>query len=97
MTVVVVSDDLAFLTAFAELSLEHRLLVWSTRLLVLTRLSLQQVRRLLSSYWTFSMMNTMILNQQQVSSGSRYIFFFEVLILKFNIVCVCHEMWKYIT
>ncbi|XP_069169895.1 uncharacterized protein [Procambarus clarkii] len=40
VTVVVVSDDLAFLAAFAQWSLKGRLLVWSTRLLVLTDVSL---------------------------------------------------------
>nr|XP_045620069.1 probable glutamate receptor [Procambarus clarkii] len=52
VTVVVVSDDLAFLTAFAQLSLKGRLLVWSTRLLVVTRLPLhhlQVLHTLLSS------------------------------------------------
>ncbi|XP_063614361.1 uncharacterized protein LOC134787514 [Penaeus indicus] len=59
--VVVLSDDPAFLASFAESSLRGRLLVWATRLLVVTRLSLQELRRLLSSSWTFSMMNTMML------------------------------------
>ncbi|XP_069188814.1 probable glutamate receptor [Procambarus clarkii] len=52
VTVVVVSDDLAFLAAFAQWSLKGRLLVWSTRLLVVTRLplpELQDLHRLLSS------------------------------------------------
>ncbi|XP_063884802.1 ionotropic receptor 93a-like [Scylla paramamosain] len=72
VTVVVVSEDLEFLAAFAKSSLQHRLLVWTTRLLVVTRLTLQQVHRLLSSHWTFSMMNAMVLNQQQESSGNRF-------------------------
>ncbi|XP_069188795.1 uncharacterized protein [Procambarus clarkii] len=61
VTVVVVSDDLAFLAAFAEWSLKGRLLVWATRLLAVTRLALPEVQDLLCSHWTFSMMNTMLL------------------------------------
>lgn len=72
-TVVVASQDAAFLTAFAEVSLARRLLVWPSRLLVFTRLSLQEVHRLLSSHWTFSMMNAALLNKQQDHAGTRYI------------------------
>ncbi|XP_069190852.1 uncharacterized protein [Procambarus clarkii] len=43
VTVVVVSDDLTFLATFAQWSLKGRLLVWSTRLLVLTRLPLHHL------------------------------------------------------
>ncbi|XP_037782033.1 glutamate receptor ionotropic, delta-1-like [Penaeus monodon] len=66
--VVVLSDDPAFLASFAESSLRGRLLVWATRLLVVTRLPLQELRRLLSSSWSFSMMNAMAL----LMDGSRY-------------------------
>nr|XP_045603409.1 uncharacterized protein LOC123761426 [Procambarus clarkii] len=44
VTVVVVSDDLAFLAAFAQWSLNEHLLVWSTRLLVVTGRPLQQLQ-----------------------------------------------------
>lgn len=57
--VVVLSDDPAFLAAFAEVSDHGRLMVWETRLLVVTRLAIPHVRALLQDYWTFSMMNTM--------------------------------------
>ncbi|XP_069982141.1 ionotropic receptor 21a-like [Penaeus vannamei] len=60
--VVVLSDDPAFLASFAESSLRGRLLVWATRLLVVTRLPLQELRRLLASSWTFNMMNAMMLS-----------------------------------
>ncbi|XP_063886466.1 uncharacterized protein LOC135114498 [Scylla paramamosain] len=63
-TIVVVSRELAFLTAFAEWSLRGRLLVWATKLVVLTRLPLPQLHALLSAYWTFSMMNTVFLNME---------------------------------
>nr|XP_053655864.1 uncharacterized protein LOC128704756 [Cherax quadricarinatus] len=59
---VVVSQDPVFLATFAEISLKKRLLVWDTKLLVLTRLSLTQLHTLISSYWTFTMMNTVFLN-----------------------------------
>ncbi|ROT70074.1 olfactory ionotropic receptor IR4 [Penaeus vannamei] len=44
VSVVVLSDDPAFLASFAESSLRGRLLVWATRLLVVTRLPLQELR-----------------------------------------------------
>ncbi|XP_053655872.1 ionotropic receptor 93a-like [Cherax quadricarinatus] len=59
---VVVSQDPVFLATFAEISLKKRLLVWDTKLLVLTCLSLTQLHTLISSYWTFTMMNTVFLN-----------------------------------
>ncbi|XP_071517573.1 ionotropic receptor 93a-like isoform X2 [Panulirus ornatus] len=61
VSVVVVSDDLAFLASFGEWSLRGRLLVWETRALAVTRLTLQEVHALVTTHWTFAMMNTMIL------------------------------------
>ncbi|XP_050733479.1 uncharacterized protein LOC127007033 isoform X3 [Eriocheir sinensis] len=61
VTVVVVSDDPAFLAAFAEAADSGRLMVWETRLLVVTRLAKTQLSWLMQDYWTFSMMNTMFL------------------------------------
>ncbi|XP_042242544.1 probable glutamate receptor [Homarus americanus] len=58
VTVVVVSDDPAFLAAFAEWSLKGRLLVWSTRLLVVTRLPLPELHHL---HKLLSMTNSMLL------------------------------------
>ncbi|XP_071533857.1 ionotropic receptor 21a-like [Panulirus ornatus] len=69
--VVVVSDDPAFLATFAQFSLKGRLLGSSTRLLVVTRLPLIQLEDLLSSYWTFSMMNAMFLNMNDATACSR--------------------------
>ncbi|XP_042872735.1 uncharacterized protein LOC122253582 [Penaeus japonicus] len=71
VNVVVLSDDPAFLASFAESSLRGRLLVWATRLLVVTRLPLQELRRLLSSHWTFSMMNAMVINLEGASADLR--------------------------
>ncbi|ROT79299.1 Variant Ionotropic Glutamate Receptor [Penaeus vannamei] len=72
VNVVVLSDDPAFLASFAESSLRGRLLVWATRLLVVTRLPLQELRRLLASSWTFSMMNAMVINLEERSGQFRY-------------------------
>ncbi|KAG7162425.1 putative olfactory ionotropic receptor IR4-like 12 [Homarus americanus] len=58
VTMVVVSDDPAFLAAFAEWSLKGRLLVWSTRLLAVTRLSLPELHHL---HKLLSMTNSMLL------------------------------------
>ncbi|KAK4325372.1 hypothetical protein Pmani_004051 [Petrolisthes manimaculis] len=67
--VVVVSDDRTFLASFAEWSLKGRLLVWSTRLLVVTRLPREDLVLILSSFWTFSMTNAMMLNAEQSSNS----------------------------
>ncbi|XP_069939229.1 probable glutamate receptor [Cherax quadricarinatus] len=56
-TIVVISDDPAFLSAFFKWSLKVRLLVWWTRLLVVTRLSLPHLQL---HYTTFSKMNAML-------------------------------------
>ncbi|XP_069169876.1 uncharacterized protein [Procambarus clarkii] len=68
VTVVVVSDDLAFLTAFAQLSLKGRLLVWSTRLLVVTRLPLHH---LLVLRELLSVTNSMLLVVENDSKSQR--------------------------
>ncbi|KAG7163537.1 hypothetical protein Hamer_G002732 [Homarus americanus] len=60
--VVVVSHDPVFLATFAEWSLKGRLLVWATKLMVVTSLPLPKLHSLLSSHWTFSMMNTILFN-----------------------------------
>ena len=43
LMVVVVSDDPAFLAAFAHMSLKRHAVRWSTKILVLTRLSLSHL------------------------------------------------------
>ncbi|KAG7175830.1 Ionotropic receptor 93a-like 19 [Homarus americanus] len=69
VTVVVVSDDPAFLASFAQKSRSGRLLVWESRLMLVTRLlSLPQVNTLLQRHWTFSMMNTMLINLNKDSA-----------------------------
>ncbi|KAK8387950.1 hypothetical protein O3P69_020094 [Scylla paramamosain] len=63
----VVSNDPSFLTAFAEASDNGRLLVWETRLLVITRLDMSIVQALLQGLWIFSMMRTMFLKLRNTS------------------------------
>ncbi|KAK3869409.1 hypothetical protein Pcinc_025275, partial [Petrolisthes cinctipes] len=72
VTVVVVSDQFSFLTSFATAADDLRLLVWSTRLLVVSRLPLLQLHHLLSSYWAFSMMNTAFLAQRDLTTHTRW-------------------------
>lgn len=62
VNVVILSEDFTFLTTFAESSLQGRLLEWATRLMVVTRLPLQELHQLLKNYWTFSMMNTIVIH-----------------------------------
>ncbi|XP_071523927.1 uncharacterized protein [Panulirus ornatus] len=58
VTVVVVSDDPAFLAAFVDLSYKSGLLVWPTRLLAVTHLPLPELQHLQRP---FSMTNAMLL------------------------------------
>ncbi|XP_063889396.1 glutamate receptor ionotropic, delta-1-like [Scylla paramamosain] len=69
--VVVFSDNPTFLSVFAEMADEGRLMVWETRLLVITRIPLSNLQDLLQNYWTFSMMNTMFL-KLNTSSGENH-------------------------
>ncbi|XP_069960126.1 ionotropic receptor 21a-like [Cherax quadricarinatus] len=61
VSLVVLSDDLAFWTSFGDLSLAGRLLVWETRLVCATSLPLETVRVLAAAHWIYAMMNTVIL------------------------------------
>ncbi|XP_042891363.1 uncharacterized protein LOC122265928 [Penaeus japonicus] len=62
---VVASADRGFLAAFAEAALRCRLLQWDTRLLLVTRLTPQDVRDLMRANWAFGMTNTMLLNTEE--------------------------------
>ncbi|KAK8384703.1 hypothetical protein O3P69_014345 [Scylla paramamosain] len=62
LVVVVVSDDPAFLAAFAHLSLRRQALRWSTRILVLTRLPLSHLGGL---HGLLSNRNAMLLHVQK--------------------------------
>ncbi|XP_071533860.1 LOW QUALITY PROTEIN: glutamate receptor ionotropic, kainate 2-like [Panulirus ornatus] len=68
VTVVVVSDDPAFLATFAQFSLKGRLLIWSTRLLVVTRLPLPELRDL---HKIFAMNNAMLLMVNDATGSPR--------------------------
>lgn len=70
--VAVVSRDPTFLLHLAQVSVRHRLLLWSTPLLVLTSLHHLSISRLLGTHWTFSMMNTVFLNIIDVAGNLRY-------------------------
>ncbi|XP_045114477.1 uncharacterized protein LOC123506447 isoform X3 [Portunus trituberculatus] len=65
--VVVFSDNPTFLSVFAEMADEGRLMVWETKLLVITRLPLSSVEDLMQNYWTFSMMNTMFMKIKETA------------------------------
>ncbi|MPC51920.1 hypothetical protein E2C01_045777 [Portunus trituberculatus] len=56
--VLVASDDSNFLSTFAEWSLRSRFLVWTTRLLLFTRLQARTVQHL---HETLSMTNSLLL------------------------------------
>ncbi|XP_063886451.1 uncharacterized protein LOC135114479 [Scylla paramamosain] len=70
--VVVVSLNPDFLIAFAEWSLKGRLLAWTTKLLVVSRLTIPQLQTLLPAHWTFFMMNTVFLNMEGDAEQPRY-------------------------
>lgn len=71
VTVIVVSQDLEFLSAFAELADAGRLAVWENRVLVVTRLERQQFLGLMKDLWLFSMLNTMLVNMDDAISDMR--------------------------
>lgn len=71
VTVIVVSINPVFLVTLDKWSLKKRLLVWSTKLLVVTRQPPPELRHLLTSYWTFSMMNAVMLNLEDTSNGAK--------------------------
>ena len=58
VVVVVVSDDPALLAAFARQAREGRLLVWATRLIVVTRRALHRLHPL---HHTLSLTNSLLL------------------------------------
>ncbi|XP_071540846.1 probable glutamate receptor [Panulirus ornatus] len=68
VTLVVVSDDPAFLAASAEWSLKGRLLTWPNKLLAVTRRPLQDLPHL---YTSFSMMNAMLITLDATGTSTR--------------------------
>lgn len=65
VTVLVVSDDPAFITTWARVADEGRLLVWTTKVLVVTRLPRLSLHPLMSSHWALANMNVMVVNAEE--------------------------------
>lgn len=80
--VVVVSRDEELLGNLAHEFRRGRLLLWGTRLVVVTQLDPPRLTHLLHTYWTFAMMNTLMLNNE----NSRYTVVTEP---SFIFVCMC--------
>ncbi|XP_045127229.1 ionotropic receptor 21a-like isoform X2 [Portunus trituberculatus] len=76
VAVLVVSIHPSFLLAFAKESREARLLVWKTRLLVVTSLTSYKAHDLLRRHWTFSMMNTVLLNLDPATETGEMLVYF---------------------
>lgn len=72
VTVLVAAESSVLLSGFAQWALDRRLLVWGTRLLVLTSLSLSDLLLLMRTHWTFSMMNMLLMNVEHTSASLRY-------------------------
>ena len=68
LVLVVVSDDSTLLAAFAHLSLKRHALRWSTRILVLTRLPLNQIDGL---HDLLSSKNAMLLHAKEENKSFR--------------------------
>ncbi|XP_063868156.1 ionotropic receptor 21a-like [Scylla paramamosain] len=66
VAVLVASAHPSFLLAFARESRAARLLAWETRLLAVTSLTSYKAHDLLRRHWTFSMMNTVLLNLEPI-------------------------------
>ncbi|MPD02174.1 hypothetical protein E2C01_097735 [Portunus trituberculatus] len=63
------------LSSFPQ-SREARLLVWKTRLLVVTSLTSYKAHDLLRRHWTFSMMNTVLLNLDPATETGEMLVYF---------------------
>nr|XP_053654751.1 ionotropic receptor 21a-like [Cherax quadricarinatus] len=72
VTVVVASHDTTFLSSVAVEARRVRLLVWETQVVVVSSLPQPQVEALLQRHWTFSMMNTVLINLRQAQGGVRW-------------------------
>ncbi|XP_068243634.1 ionotropic receptor 21a-like [Palaemon carinicauda] len=72
LTAVLMSNSLRFLRDFGDVSLKQRFLIWPTRLLVVATIPILSLKDLFSSYWTYSMMNAMVLTPDTVKKKTRY-------------------------
>ncbi|XP_066984761.1 ionotropic receptor 21a-like [Macrobrachium rosenbergii] len=70
--VVVVSANVEFVKSFAEYSLKGRLLVWSSRFILVTKLPVLNLQQLLMNHWTFLMMNAMAINSEMILGRTRW-------------------------
>ncbi|XP_068240792.1 uncharacterized protein [Palaemon carinicauda] len=61
-TIMLISQNVNFLDAFAEWSDKGFLMEWETRLLVITSVPSQDVKPFLGAHWAFSMMNSLLVN-----------------------------------
>ena len=97
VTLVVVSDDPAFLASFAHWSLKGGLLVWSTKLVVLTRLPLQRLHHL---HHLLSSRNAILLLLHPTSTSARLICFLAFILCHHCLSCthssckLTHPMWR---
>ncbi|XP_076054382.1 ionotropic receptor 21a-like [Oratosquilla oratoria] len=71
LTMVVVSDDVEFLEWLARAIQDERVLVWNTRLVVLSRIPNEELLRLLRGHWTFSMMTSVFVNRDPANPDSK--------------------------
>ena len=65
VTVMVVSSSVDFLEVFGSHSLDGRLLVWTTKLLVLTTISRTKLKYLFSNSYTYTQMNAMVITERK--------------------------------
>ncbi|KAK7086533.1 hypothetical protein SK128_008144 [Halocaridina rubra] len=69
--VVVMSDDMTFLELFGVAAKNGRVLSGTTRLLVITNLTLKQISWLMDNNWTYAMMNSMFVNLESNANNIR--------------------------
>ncbi|KAK7082756.1 hypothetical protein SK128_001376 [Halocaridina rubra] len=62
VTVVVASNNYDFLDIFTDVCDEGRLLVWSTRLLIMGAFSKDDLQKLTETKWVLTMMNSMVVH-----------------------------------
>ncbi|XP_066969153.1 ionotropic receptor 93a-like [Macrobrachium rosenbergii] len=72
LTAALMSNSLGFLREFGDTSLKGRFLIWPTRLLVVSTIPVYHLRDLFASYWTFSMMNAMVLTKEAPQKKNFY-------------------------
>lgn len=90
LIIVLVSENPEFFSLFGEVSATVRLLVWSTRLLVVTDLSFSELHGLFGSYRTFSRMNAMVINEMDSKNGCNIYSYFPYRTPGHQIVKVAH-------